>query len=547
MPAKPKLLLAENTITGTVLLSVICFFSVAAAIACVKNGATISLQEKRVLAPFPQIHSRRDLQSFPTQFALFFDDRFPGRLRAIELWNLLAYKIFHSSTSPDCALGQNGWLFYAIEKLPAAQMNLEPFAANKLEAWARMLQARRDAMASHNIKYLFVIAPEKGTIYPELMPTGWKRQSGESRLDQLQKYLHEHSDVEFVDAKLVLLTNKQKGELLYHPNDSHWNEYGAFLVTQAIFNRLSHDFPVIHQYADSEYSLTRDKHRGDLAELIGLGDQLTDEQSAKLQFKHEPPAHLKTNANLPIMDGGIVEGDARGIAWEGTDSKLPRAFIMHDSFMDHMMPFLSQRFRFSEYQLIRQMDPKELFAEKPDLVIDEIAERHLYDREPENVPAFVKPNTDADDTLTQKADALTTFGGKFELRDVGIIPTDSGWTVKLLWRSKDKEKLDYTVAVHALNAAREEAGNEDYRQDCFKREVSASTEWIDTVPIQIKSGLHPTQLGIMVYSKPSAILPCASKNADWQIRLRIPLQTAIDEQHKFARACVADSQRNSSF
>jgi alginate O-acetyltransferase complex protein AlgJ len=538
-----KLSSAENIIDSAAFLGLLAILSITAFISCLQSDATFSTQEKRVLAPLPTVHSwRRDLVRFAPQFASYYDDRFPGRLQAVAGWSLLSYKLFHSSINPDCVLGKNGWLFYAIEKLPATQMNVEPFASTKKEAWARMLQARHDALATHNIKYLFVIAPEKGTIYPEFMPPGWTRQPGDGRLEQLQKYLQQHTNVELVDARSVLLSNKGKGQILYHPNDSHWNEYGSFLVTQAIFKSLSKSFPKVFPYANDDYFLASATHEGDLAELLGLGDKLLDQQSVHVKFNRDQLARLKKDAILPVLDGGIVETATSGIAWEGTDNKLPRAFIMHDSFMDHMMPFISQRFRYVEYQLVRQMEPNVVFAEKPDLVIDEIAERHLYDREPENVPVFVKsvPGARGDHTLA-------TFGDKFELRDVSAQPSKDGWTVKLLWHSKDREKLDYTVAVHALNAAKEEAGNDDYCQDCFKREVGPNTEWIDTVPLTTRKGMQPNQLGIMIYRNPSAILSCDAPKTDWRIRLLVPLRAVSEQQNRFAHSYVADSQRNSTF
>jgi alginate O-acetyltransferase complex protein AlgJ len=534
---------AENIIESTAFFGLLVILSIAAFLACLKTEANFSIHEKRILTAFPTVRSwHHDLPLFAPQFGSYYDDRFPCRLELIKEWNSLTYQLFHSSTNPECALGKHGWLFYAIEKLPAAQMNTEPFASTKLEAWARMLQARRDALATHNIKYLFLIAPEKGTIYPEFMPAGWTREPGDGRLEQLQKYLRQRTNIDFVDAKSVLLSNKLKGPLLYHPNDSHWNEYGSFLVSQAVFKSLSDHFPNVHPYSPDEYSLVRGTHEGDLAELLGLGDKLLDQQSAQLKFTRQQPSHLNKNAKLPMLDGGIVENMAPGIAWENPDSKLPRALILHDSFMDHMVPFISQRFRFAEYQLSRQMDPNTVFAETPDVVIDEIAERHLYDREPENVPVFVKSVL-----ATSDDHSLANFGNKFELRDVHAQPSENGWTVKLLWRSKDRERLDYTVAVHALSTAKEEAGNQDYCQDCFKREVGANTEWIDTVPLVLKTGTEPIQLGIMIYRNPAAILPCTAANTDWNIRFLVPLRTAAEKPNEFAHAYMADNRRNSTF
>jgi hypothetical protein len=72
------------------------------------------------------------------------------------------------------------------------------------------------------------------------------------------------------------------------------------------------------------------------------------------------------------------------------DASLPRGLVLRDSFTTYLTAPLSEHFRFCEYQWTNDFHPQEILEEKPDVLIDEIAERHLCEEFHEHVPAFQK-------------------------------------------------------------------------------------------------------------------------------------------------------------
>ena len=58
----------------------------------------------------------------------------------------------------------NGWIFYI------AKESLETTTDKELHQWKVLLEKRQQWLARRNIFYLFLIIPNKGTIYPEFMP-----------------------------------------------------------------------------------------------------------------------------------------------------------------------------------------------------------------------------------------------------------------------------------------------------------------------------------------------------------------------------------------
>src|SRR5262249_9806633 len=139
--------------------------------------------ENRRLAALPKLQLKGSvLRPFPAHFEAFYNDRFGFRdvlIRWLTRAEVLWLKV---SSSPEVILGKKGWLFYSELPPGQAARATRPFTAEQLDHWRRMLEARQDWLAQRGIRYLFVIAPDKQTMYPEMLPR-WLRgfQSGETR------------------------------------------------------------------------------------------------------------------------------------------------------------------------------------------------------------------------------------------------------------------------------------------------------------------------------------------------------------------------------
>jgi alginate O-acetyltransferase complex protein AlgJ len=527
----------ENILTALLFVGVIMFLAIAAVYSCVTTKQQVLVAENRSLAPFPRLRNvRKDLPQFATGFESYYDDRFIDRLQIIAARNLINLRVFASSGHPRVAIGKNDWFYYIAPGMLESQLNTESFSDENLKLWAKMLQSRRDLLAQHNIKYVFVIAPEKGTIYPEYLPSGWHKRPGKTRLDQLQEYLRAHSNIDFVDAKSILLAMKSKGQLIYHTKDTHWNSVGGFEVAQAILKHVSAYLPLVQPFSLQDYRIAPGPFKGDLTKMLGLGPELT-ETCPTIEMTPQLTSYTKYDAKLPF----IANCQEPAFAMEQEDTRLPRAFMLRDSFAGRLWPFIAERFHFAEFQWTHQFIPKLVLAEKPDVVIDEIAERHLYDNEADNVPDFLvagRPLSTAQtasqgdaekigETITDKFNipVLANYSDRVELLDMTMQPTANEMLLKLHWRSPIKQKLDLEVGIHAVRADGEIAGTRDYPQDGFRREVEAGSEWLDTLAFPKSKITDATQFGVVVYPNDTkACLPATAKKTDWGvIRVLLPL------------------------
>jgi hypothetical protein len=96
---------------------------------------------------------------------------------------------------------------------------------------------------------------------------------------------------------------------------------------------------------------------------------------------------VPSDANTKLASIGSQK---KAFATKIDDASLPRGLVLRDSFATYLTAPLSEHFRFCEYQWTNDFHPQEILEEKPDVLIDEIAERHLCEEFHEHVPAFQK-------------------------------------------------------------------------------------------------------------------------------------------------------------
>jgi hypothetical protein len=198
-------------------------------------------EENRLLARLPRLQWKAAvLKAFPTDFEAYFNDQFGFRRLLIRVLSLARYGL-GISTSPQVVVGPRGWLYYAHEKAGHDYQTTRPFSPEQLAAWKEALEYRHAWCAARGIRYLFVIAPDKQTIYPEHLPRSVRKRQLPSRWDQLVEHLRaSNSPARVLDLRPALWQAKAK-EQIYCDRDTHWNDAGAHVAYQEIMTALAAD------------------------------------------------------------------------------------------------------------------------------------------------------------------------------------------------------------------------------------------------------------------------------------------------------------------
>jgi len=198
--------------------------------------------ENRHLARLPKFE--RDigaLLNYPQRLDSYFADNFG--LRNDLLWLHSSWNIAVRGQSPHSstvAIGTEGWLFY---RRSLDQHNLPSLSEKEITDWVIVMKERASWINSQDAHFLFVIVPDKATVYPEHLPENLTV-SEQSFRKQIVEGLKENSDVDVLDLTDSLIRDKQEG-LLYDLTDTHWNDRGAFLGASLIIKRLQKTFPEI--------------------------------------------------------------------------------------------------------------------------------------------------------------------------------------------------------------------------------------------------------------------------------------------------------------
>ena len=333
--------------------------------------------EKRNLTKFPSVpESITEFSEYSHVFNLYYFDHFGLREILTKVYFKLINKLCDQSSVDDVTFGQDGWLFLGSIK-PGYQRYSDPmgdaintnlFSEKELEDFAISIMNIKNYLSNKGIEYIYVIAPNKHTIYFDKLPKYISKQNSKSATDQLVKYLQEHTDVIVVDLRQVLLKEK-KNHQVYFKSDTHWNHYGANVAQFEIMNKIKTFFPEQISpllLSDNQFKILP-KKSGDLAGFAKITNINEDDPQPVFEEGCSP---VKETPNTKARETHTMVCETQEL----------NAVIFRDSFFSALQPYFSRQFHRSTY-IWKKMNYNSLIKyierENPDIVIDEIIERSL--------------------------------------------------------------------------------------------------------------------------------------------------------------------------
>jgi len=321
----------------------------------------------------------------------WLDRNYPFRGTLIRWYNYSSATLFGSmSANSPVAVGKEGWLFLARDRsLNSLEEHraVKPLSQEQLEKLAEVYRQRRDWCAARGIKYLVAVAPNKESIYPELLPEQYDQVGPVSRMDQIMEYIRSQTHLDILDLRPVMLEAKKSGQVFYS-TDSHWNARGAFPCYQAIVRGLDKYFPNLtpkkaSDFFEEEFTFLG----GDLSYMVGVEELVTEHKVFMLPKSPRRSRGVSTG----IMKPGYSQPSQGS---QVDDPSLPRAVFFHDSYFWELLPFLGEHFSRAVYVWVRPgmgdkqsiFDKELIEQEKPDVVVEEIAER-FFIPQPAKAPA----------------------------------------------------------------------------------------------------------------------------------------------------------------
>ena len=311
--------------------------------------------EKRKLAAFPEHGPQQRAGAYLAALQRYFDNHFGFRNRLVRWNNHWKRALFHESPVNMAMQGRDGWLYWSAGGMLADYMGTTRFDEQRLKDWQKLLESRRDWLAKRGGKYIFVIAPDKHSVYPEYLPDWVVKSSAPSKLDQLVNYMRAHSTVDLLDLRPVLIDAKKSGSV-FLKTDTHWNNFGAFVAYQALIRSLHCELPGLHPLPLDAFDRTKTVGRGgDLSVCLDQQDEF--QETEEVRFTPRPP--LVPLSRVDPESAG--ESPETGVDVTRNPGATGKVVLFRDSFAEKWKPFLG--FHFSEAIYFRQVSWKKQFLD----------------------------------------------------------------------------------------------------------------------------------------------------------------------------------------
>jgi len=304
---------------------------------------------------------------------LNFRRNFPLRADLFKIYAHGKTTLFDAEPIPNGVVdAKNGWRFLGnkFSNALSESKGLITFNQKELSKISKNLLEKKEWLAKKNIKFYFSIAPNKHTIYGDMIPI--KKSNKKTKFEQLDS-ICKSLNIKFID--LGSKFPKKDSLRLYHKTDSHWNHYGAFFAYMATLEAIIPDFKGI----DFNYRTMKDMevekfwaHIGDLNRALFLeqNEEFINVKPKKAFTFVQQEKRLKVPLNYHFGDHFYEDrykNNANGL----------KILVLRDSFFGAYFESIADSFGESLFIWRHDFDRKLIESEKPDILCYELVERNI--------------------------------------------------------------------------------------------------------------------------------------------------------------------------
>ena len=164
----------------------------------------------------------------------------------VRLSNQIDYSLFSELHAKNTVIGKDGYLY---EKGYITEYNGESFVGSEsIRLRVEKLAFIQGKLEEKNIELLMVIAPGKGSYYPEFIPDKMGNKEAELRNYTVYKKEFVKQGIDLIDFNEYFKREKYETPFLLMPKTGiHWSKYGEYIAADSIINyfetKLDVDIP----------------------------------------------------------------------------------------------------------------------------------------------------------------------------------------------------------------------------------------------------------------------------------------------------------------
>ena len=345
-------------LTANLLFVIICIALCLVPLCGMLVKKTDTTTEKRTLAKWPSMTDADG--SFNTdvleEAGAYFNDHFALRNEMVSADSVLMSRVFRQSAVDTVFTGTDDWLYYTSTLDDYTGTNI--VSERGAYQIAHNLRVVQDKMEQNGMTFMFVIAPNKNSLYDQNMPYYYRtKASDQNNLSRTMPYIGQQG-VHYTDLYEVF---RDQEEVLYRKQDSHWNAKGAVLAYNTILDTLG---KAHNDFSDTDLIRTKTE-RGDLA-------------TALYSVAAKPEWNYRYDYESAFSY--VTDTESWEDLWIQTENpeKNGTLLMFRDSFGDTLAPLMAEEYasggfsKDSVYHLDSYID-----MVQPDTVLFEIVERNI--------------------------------------------------------------------------------------------------------------------------------------------------------------------------
>lgn len=324
--------------------------------------------EQQTTLPSFKTESGEANEKYFQQLGDYFSTHYAFRPQIISADAEIQSKVFGTSNLDSVIAGSNNWLYYSSTLDDYLGKNL--MSSRAVFNTAHNLELTQNYLEQNNIKFLFTVAPNKNTLYPDNMPYYYgKKESCESNLESFVAEIKD-SRLNYCD---LLTAFEDSDETLYLEQDSHWNNKGALLA----YNRILDSLEKPHDRYDGAQAVRTRSFYGDLGNMLYPSTQ-------------QPEYNYEYDINQTYSYVTPTKSVEEAVILTQNDKASGRLYMYRDSFGNALLPYFANAYGSAYFTKAFPVNlALESTIQKSDTVVFEIAQRNLiwFAQSPPVIPA----------------------------------------------------------------------------------------------------------------------------------------------------------------
>lgn len=253
--------------------------------------------EKPILTfkSFSDLEYQWDLEKYTKQ-RVAFSDFF------IRTSNELNYRLFKYSDVQYVEVGKDNYLY--IESYIKSYLGLDYKGEDKINASVAKLAQVRDSLKTKGIDLIFIMAPGKGTYYPEYLADKYAQQNPTTTNYETYTKAFYSNNINYLDFNAWILSLKDTVEYRLFSNTSvHWGQYACYLaldsITRYINSMYNIALPTI-KIKDIKLSKKMYGEDKEIESIMNLHTSIPHEEMPRIQVE----INTKNKDNLRVLTIG---------------------------------------------------------------------------------------------------------------------------------------------------------------------------------------------------------------------------------------------------